>query len=151
MERRELILKTSKNLKLKENQINAILNLTSEGATIPFIARYRKEMTGFLDEVAIEKTIETYGLLSETEKRREFILKTVEKKGKLVSGLKEKIDAAATLEELEDLYLPFKERKKTKSDKAIEAGLLKLAKYITSKNPSSVMLEKKAQKFILKK
>lgn len=147
MEQEKIILKTAEVLNIQEKQINAVLNLVDEKATIPFIARYRKEATGFLDEVAVEKIIETHKFLSEMEKRREFILETIEKKGKLSEELKQKIQKATTLEELEDIYLPFKERRKTKADKAIEAGLLELSNYILT-NPTTAKLEQEAEKYL---
>ncbi len=147
MEQKEIIQKTSQILNLTEKQIETVLELTESGATIPFIARYRKEATGFLDEVAVEKIIETHNFIEEMEKRREFILETIKEKGKLSKELENQIKKATTLEKLEDIYLPYKERRKTKADKAIDAGLLKLADFIL-KNPSLTALEQEAKKYI---
>lgn len=105
-----------------------VLNLLfEEKCTVPFIARYRKEKTGDLDEVGIRKIEESYHEYTETEKRRAYILETIEKLGKLDAALKAKILNAATKEMLEDLYAPYKSKRKTKGLLAIEAGLEPLA------------------------
>jgi uncharacterized protein len=103
------------------------LDLLTEGATIPFISRYRKEATGSLDEVEIADIQREYKRLEELDKRREFILKSIEEQGKLTDELREKINATLQLTDLEDLYLPFKRKKKTKAGIAREYGLEPLA------------------------
>ncbi len=109
---------------------NAVLALTEEGGTIPFIARYRKEQTGNLDEVAIANVIDAKERWDEIIKRQAFILEEIERQGKLTDELKEKILAAFNLDTLEDLYLPYKQKRKTKATVAKEAGLEPLANWI---------------------
>lgn len=105
----------------------AVLKLSLDGATIPFIARYRKEATGNLDEVAIQNVLNLKESWDAMEKRREFILKEIEEQGKLTEELKKQINATFELNLLEDLYLPFKKKRQTKAQKAREAGLGPLA------------------------
>jgi uncharacterized protein len=109
---------------------NAVLKLTEEGGTIPFIARYRKEQTGNLDEVAIANVIDAKERWDEIIKRQAFILEEIERQGKLTDELKEKILAAFNLDTLEDLYLPYKQKLKTNATVAKEAGLEPLANWI---------------------
>ncbi|HQR36174.1 MAG TPA: Tex family protein [Blastocatellia bacterium] len=109
---------------------NAVLKLTEEGGTIPFIARYRKEQTGNLDEVAIANVINGKERWDEIIKRQAFIVEEIERQGKLTEELKEKILAAFNLDTLEDIYLPYKQKRKTKATIAKEAGLEPLANWI---------------------
>jgi len=109
---------------------NAVLKLTEEGGTIPFIARYRKEQTGNLDEVAIADVIDSKGRWDEIIKRQTFIVEEIERQGKLTDELKEKILATFNLDSLEDIYLPYKQKRKTKATVAKEAGLEPLANWI---------------------
>ncbi|HMY74394.1 MAG TPA: Tex-like N-terminal domain-containing protein, partial [Blastocatellia bacterium] len=109
---------------------NAVLTLTEEGGTIPFIARYRKEQTGNLDEVAIQHVIDGKERWDEIIKRQTFIVEEIERQGKLTEELKEKILATFNLDSLEDIYLPYKQKRKTKATVAKEAGLEPLANWI---------------------
>jgi uncharacterized protein len=108
-------------------QINNIFDLHSEGSTIPFIARYRKEATGNLDEVAITQVIDRIKYFTDLEKRKETILKTIEEAGKLSPKLKQRITDCVNATELEDIYLPYKPKRKTRASVAIEKGLEPLA------------------------
>ncbi len=108
----------------------AVLNLAVEGATVPFIARYRKEQTGNLDEVRIQKSIDAKERWDETLKRQAFILEEIERQGKLTDELKERILATFNLDQLEDIYLPYKQKRKTKATIAKEAGLEPFADWI---------------------
>jgi protein Tex len=108
----------------------SVLGLVAEGATLPFIARYRKEQTGNLDEVAIQNIIDADERWNEIIKRQSFILEEIERQGKLTDELKEKILSTFNLEQLEDLYLPYKQKRKTKATMAKEAGLEPLADWI---------------------
>ena len=119
--------KISKELNLNPKQVDNTLGLLSQGATIPFISRYRKEATGSLDEVQIAQIKNKYEKLVEIDKRREAILKAIDSQDKLTPELKQKIENAEELTELEDLYLPYKKKKKTRASKAKEAGLEPLA------------------------
>lgn len=111
-------------------QAEAVLKLHQEGATLPFIARYRKEQTGNLDEVGIQKVIDTFEKWEAVLKRQKFIHDEIEKQEKLTPELKEKILSSYVLEELEDIYLPFKQKRKTKATMAKEAGLAPLAQWL---------------------
>lgn len=108
----------------------AVLELASEGGTVPFIARYRKEKTGGLDEVQIRDVIEANETLSEINKRRTFILKEIQEQGNLTDELKGRIEKSLDLGDLEEIYRPFKKKKKTKATVAREAGLEPLADWI---------------------
>jgi len=110
-------------LGVREQQVEATINLLDEGATIPFISRYRKEATGTLDEVQVGAIRDRITQLRELDKRREAILKSLEEMGKLTEELKQKIDAAESLTILEDLYLPYRPKRKTKASVAKEKGL----------------------------
>jgi len=115
-------------LNIPLRQVEATLELLDSGATIPFISRYRKEATGSLDEVQIGDIQDLLKKRSELDKRRESILASIEEQGKLTPELKKAIEAAYTMTELEDLYLPYKQKRKTKGSVAIERGLEPLAK-----------------------
>lgn len=136
----------SESLPYSKDSIEAVLRLTSEGATIPFIARYRKEKTGNLDEVAIEAIIIANKKLVELEERRQTILTSIENQGLLNEELKQKILACTESAELEDLYLPYKPKRKTRAVIAKEAGLEPLARQIMSFYSGNIKLL--AQKFL---
>jgi uncharacterized protein len=121
-----------------DKNIEATLKLLSEDCTIPFISRYRKDTTGNLDEVQIENIAKLSKQYDEIVKRKDSILKTIEEQGNLTSELKSKIEKSFDLQEIEDLYLPFKKKKKTKADLAREKGLEPLAKIIMSQNADDV-------------
>ena len=116
-------------------QVAAAVELLGEGATVPFIARYRKEKTGGLDDTQLRKLEERLGYLRELEERRATVLKTIEEQGKLTPELARAINAAATKVELEDLYAPFKPKRRTKAQIAREAGLEPLSEALL-KNPA---------------
>ena len=115
---------------VSDKQARNTIALFEEGATVPFIARYRKEATGGLDEVQIGSVREAWQKQQEVEKRREAILKSIEEQGKLTPELKKKIEGVFSMTELEDLYLPYKQKRKTRATIAIEKGLEPLAKLI---------------------
>ena len=117
-------------LSLPEKSILKTIELLNEDCTIPFISRYRKEMTGNLDEVQIGQIVKLKTAFEELEKRREAILKAITEQDALTPQLQEKIAQAKTLTALEDLYLPFKKKRKTKASVAKENGLEPLAKII---------------------
>lgn len=121
-----------------DKNIEATLKLLSEDCTIPFISRYRKDATGNLDEVQIENIAKLSKQYDEIVKRKDSVLKTIEEQGNLTSDLKAKIEKSFDLQEIEDLYLPFKKKKKTKADVAREKGLEPLAKIIMSQNADDV-------------
>ena len=141
-----IILVVSEKLNIAVKQVKSVMDLINEGATIPFIARYRKEQTGGLDEDQIRNISITYEYEDKLATRKEEVIRLIEEKGKLTEELKEKIVSATTLTEVEDLYLPYKEKKKTRATVAIAKGLQPLADYmLNSKNPSA---EEEAKKYI---
>lgn len=125
-------------LQLPEKSIAATLELLAEDHTIPFIARYRKDKTGNLDEVAIEHIVKLKNAFEAIVKRKESILSSIEEQNALTPELKTKIEASFDLNELEDLYLPYKKKRKTKADTARENGLEPLAKIIMAQNADDV-------------
>ncbi len=130
MDRENLIEEISKKIEISKNQIASVLELLEEGATVPFIARYRKEATGALDENQIRIIKESYDYEANLAKRKDDVIRLIDEKGLLTDELKAKILKSEKLIEVEDLYLPFKEKKKTKATEAIKAGLEPLAKFI---------------------
>lgn len=117
----------SKELQITEKQIAKTLSLLAEGATVPFIARYRKEATGNLEDVEIIGIRDRHAYWTEFGKRKETILKTIEEQGQLTGELRARIEGCTDLNELEDIYLPYKPKKQSKGQKAIKAGLKGLA------------------------
>lgn len=120
----------SSELNIKINQIKAVLTLLEEGSTIPFIARYRKEATGALDENQITKIEEKYRYYNNLMERKETVIRLIDEKGMLTDEIKKNIINCTKLVEVEDIYLPYKEKKKTKATEAIKMGLEPLAKAI---------------------
>jgi uncharacterized protein len=114
-------------LSLRVQQVEAVIELLNEGATIPFIARYRKDKTGNLDEVAIQQIQDQAKFLKEFTERKTFIEKTITEQGKMTDALQARLDKAITINELEDIYLPYKPKRKTKAQTARENGLEPLA------------------------
>jgi uncharacterized protein len=133
-------------LGIPETSVRNTIALLEDGATIPFIARYRKERTGSLDEVQVADIQKQAKKLEELEARKESILASIEEQGKLTPDLKAKILSSYNSNEIEDLYLPFKRKKKTKADTAREAGLEPLAKLIMSQRGTDVQYD--AQKYL---
>ena len=136
------------NISIQEKQINAVLQLFSEDCTIPFIARYRKDKTGNLGEVEIEQIQKLSKNFDEIQKRKESVLKSIEEQEKLTPELRAKIEQSFDLQEIEDLYLPFKKRRKTKADAAKEKGLEPLAKIIMAQKNGDI--EQTAQNYLNK-
>ncbi|HLN56178.1 MAG TPA: Tex-like N-terminal domain-containing protein, partial [Bacteroidales bacterium] len=120
----------AKKLALHEWQVENTIRLMDAGATIPFISRYRKEMTGSLDEVQLMHIREEYDKLNELDARREAIIKSITEQEKMTEELRQKIDAALTLSELEDIYLPYRPKRRTRATIAREKGLEPLAEII---------------------
>jgi protein Tex len=140
------IQKIAEKLSFSIKQITNIHDLQSEGATIPFMARYRKEATGNMDEVGIANVVEQIAYFSELDKRKETVVKTIEGLGKLTPELKDRIDNCYDATELEDIYLPYKPKRKTRATQAIEKGLEPLAKLIFEQG--DVNLDEAAAQFI---
>ena len=114
-------------LQVREAQVQAAIDLLDGGATVPFIARYRKEATDGLDDIQLRELEARLAYLRELEERREAVLKSIDEQGKLTPELRAAIEAAPTKQELEDLYLPYKPKRRTKAQIAREAGLEPLA------------------------
>lgn len=138
---KKFILQIANELGIRDFQVQNTINLFAEGATIPFIARYRKEMTGSLDEIQIAAIKEKFEKIIELEKRREFIIQSITDQEKLSPELEQKILSALSISELEDLYLPFKPKRRTRASIARDKGLEPLANVIflqKENNPDSV-------------
>ena len=129
---KDIINEIAKELNIKIIQVESVLNLLEDGNTIPFIARYRKEKTGSLDEEQIRKISEVYEYQVSLLKRKEDVIRLIDEKGLLTEELKDNIMKCDKLVEVEDLYRPYKEKKKTKATEAIKNGLEPLAKIIMS-------------------
>ena len=137
----EIIIEISKELNITENQVTKTLELLEEGNTIPFIARYRKEVTGNLDEDFIKKINDVYEYQVNLLKRKEDVIRLIDEKGLLTDELKDQILKAEKLVDVEDIYRPYKEKKKTKATEAIRNGLEPLAKIILS-FPDTLFVDK---------
>ncbi len=133
-------------LGLHEWQVENTIRLMEGGATIPFISRYRKEMTGSLDEVKLMHIQEEYERLKELDARKEAVIKSIEEQEKMTPELRQKVDMAATMSELEDIYLPYRPKRRTRATIAREKGLEPLARMIMEQTPDDPSL--KAQEFL---
>lgn len=136
----------SNQLGIREHQVNAVLKLIGDGATTPFIARYRKEATGGLDEVQIGDIRDKNDQFEQTIKRQETILKAIDEQGKLTDELKQQIETTFDQNVLEDLYLPYKKKRQTRAEKARKSGLEGLAKIIMAQNNQDIVGA--AQRFV---
>lgn len=119
-------------LNIRPAQVKAVLQLTEDGGTIPFIARYRKEQTGELDEVEIKAILDRHKSITQLESKREDVLRKIEEQGVLTPDLKQSLNEATTLQQIEDLYLPFRPKRRTKAEIAREAGLTPFANFLRS-------------------
>jgi len=144
---KDIINEIALELNIKTSQVESVLTLLEEGNTIPFIARYRKEKTGSLDEEQIRKINEVYEYQVSLLKRKEDVIRLIDEKGLLTDELRDNIMKCTKLVEVEDLYRPYKEKKKTKATEAIKNGLEPLAKIIMS-FPNNLDIENTAQKYI---
>jgi len=138
----------SAELHLQEHQVKNVLDLFDEGATVPFIARYRKERTGSLDETQVRELLHRYGYYKELDERRQAILDSIREQGKLTPELEEKINGALLKTALEDLYLPYKPERVTRASKAKEAGLEPLADWLLALTENSCDILAKAAEFV---
>lgn len=133
-------------LAYRPDQIKQVLKLVEEGNTIPFIARYRKEATGSLDEVQLREITATYQQVEKLEKRRADVTAKIAEQKKLTPKLEQQLAQAKTLQQLEDLYLPFKQKRQTKAQIARQRGLEGLAKFLLTDSPEDVISQ--AQKYV---
>jgi protein Tex len=136
----------AKQLNLGLVQVKNTLELINEGATVPFISRYRKERTGSMDELQVAGVRDAYEQLKELQKRQEYILKTIDEQGKLTDELRTKIEETLDLKTLEDIYLPFKVKRKTRATVARDKGLEPLAKMIMKQE--ELLLEKRTESYL---
>ncbi|HTJ29613.1 MAG TPA: Tex-like N-terminal domain-containing protein, partial [Acidobacteriaceae bacterium] len=143
-----VLLHIAQTLNLPLRGIASVIELLDDGGTVPFIARYRKEATGNLDEVQIRSIEEKLAYYRELEDRRETILNSIQEQGKLSDELKAKIEATLYRNELEDLYLPYKPKRRTKASIAREKGLEPLAEYLWAQQATGVGLAEYAATFV---
>jgi protein Tex len=136
----------SQNLSVAERSVQNTIKLLEEGATVPFISRYRKEMTGSMDEVQVADIKDLFNKFQEADKRREAIIKSIEEQGKMTPELLSKLNNALYISELEDIYLPYKPKRKTRATIAIEKGLEPLAKIIFAQRDRDI--ERIAEKYL---
>lgn len=134
-------------LNLRTSHVEAVLQLFDEGGTVPFIARYRKDKTGAMDEVAIQQVQDEAKRLAEFDDRKAAIIKSITEQGKMTEAIMEKLDKATTLSELEDIYLPYKPKRKTKASVAKENGLEPLALLLLEQQPGTDPVQE-AQAFL---
>mgnify|MGYP000968565517 FL=1 len=144
----DIVASVAKELSFKVPQVENTIKLFDEGATVPFIARYRKEVTGNLDEEQIRDVIEKITYYRNLEKRKEEVIRLIEEQGKLTEELHKSIVNAMKLQEVEDLYLPYKKKKKTKADIAKDQGLEPLSEFALAKGTTMEQLEKEAEKYV---
>ena len=144
----DIVASVAKELNFKMPQVENTIKLFDEGATVPFIARYRKEVTGNLDEEQIRDVIEKITYYRNLEKRKEEVIRLIEEQGKLTEELHKSIVNAMKLQEVEDLYLPYKKKKKTKADIAKDQGLEPLSEFALAKGTTMEQLEKEAEKYV---
>ena len=133
----DISLKIAEELKIKKSQVDAAVGLIDEGNTIPFIARYRKEVTGSLNDEQLRSLHERLVYLRNLEEKKASYIASIDEQGKLTDELKAKIEAAEKLVTLEDLYRPYKQKKKTRASAAKARGLEPLAEFILAQNASS--------------
>ena len=148
MEQNQFTSRIAQRLQLSERSVNNTIELLNDGATIPFIARYRKERTGSLDEVQIAQIGELYQKFQELLKRKETILNTIEEQGKLTPELRQRITESWDASEIEDIYLPYRPKRRTKAQVAREHGLEPLAKTLLMQRERDI--EKVAQRKLWK-
>ncbi|MBR4646089.1 MAG: RNA-binding transcriptional accessory protein [Bacteroidales bacterium] len=146
MSEQNYALRIAQSLQLTEEQVQNTLNLLETGATIPFISRYRKEVTGSLDEVQIGNIKDLYAKWLELDKRRAAILDSIAEQGKLTPDLRKQIEEAETMSVLEDLYLPYRPKRKTRASVAVEKGLQPLSKLLWAQR--QLDLQREAAKFV---
>ena len=142
----QLLKKIAAELAISYKQVKSVISLLDEGNTVPFIARYRKEMTGALDEVQIRNILERWQYIQNLEHRKEEVIRIIAEQGKLTDELNQAITKAEKLQEVEDLYRPYKQKRRTKATIAKEKGLEPFAEWLLTFSKESV--EEKAKQFI---
>ncbi|MEW9111492.1 MAG: Tex family protein [Cytobacillus gottheilii] len=145
--RQEILQQIAKEEGLTNKQVNSTIALLEEGNTVPFIARYRKEMTGALDEVQIRNIMERWQYIQNLQQRKSEVIRLIDEQGKLTEELSKSIQKAAKLQEVEDLYRPYKQKRRTKATIAKEKGLEPFAEWLAGL-PQNVQIEEKANEFL---
>ncbi|PLX33489.1 MAG: RNA-binding transcriptional accessory protein [Clostridiales bacterium] len=143
-----IIKQLAKELGVKASQVRSTVNLIDEGNTIPFIARYRKEATGNLDDVVLRDLDDRLTYLRNLHKKKEEVLRLIDEQGKLTDELKEKIEAAQILNEVEDLYRPYRPKRRTRATIAMGKGLEPLADFIMEQSDAAAGIDKEAEKYV---
>ena len=146
MEHKQLLQQIASDVKVKATQVDAVIKLLQDGNTVPFIARYRKEATGSLDEVQIKAIEDRFHYINQLQQRKEEVLRLIDEQGKLTEQLKKDIEAATVLQRVEDLYRPYKQKRRTKATVAKEKGLEPLADRLLKFNNENILLF--AEKFV---
>ena len=141
----EISQQLTEEFKLRPDHVQNILTLLDEGNTIPFIARYRKEMTGAIDDQVLRALNDRYEYLKNLEKRKQEVATAITEQGKMTEEIQAAIDSAQTMTEIEDVYRPFKQKKKTRASVAIEKGLQPLAEFILAQEGDPY---KEAEKYV---
>ena len=144
----KIISRISDELSIKPNYVESTVKLIDEGNTIPFIARYRKEVTGGLDDQVLRELYDRLVYLRNLENRRQEVLKLIEEQGKLTDEIVESLNKAATLQEIEDIYRPFRPKRRTRASIARERGLEPLAAIIFAQKPVNIDLTELAARYI---
>src|SRR3954469_20047206 len=142
----QLLGKVASELAIPQKQVKSVISLLGEGNTVPFIARYRKEMTGALDEVQIRTILERWQYIQNLEQRKEEVLRIIEEQGKLTAELSKAITNSEKLQEVEDLYRPYKQKRRTKATVAKEKGLESFSEWLMTFPKDDV--EQKAKEFL---
>src|SRR6266545_1989542 len=143
-----ILLHIAQTLSVPLRGLVAVIALLDEGSTVPFIARYRKEVTGNLDEVQIRGIQEKLEYFRELQDRRETVLHSIEEQGKLTPEVRARIEATLEKNELEDLYLPYKPKRRTKASIARDKGLEPLARFLWDQQPGDAPLDRLAASFV---
>ncbi len=147
LRKEKLLQQIANELNFSSKQINNVISLVDEGNTVPFIARYRKEVTGALDEVQLREIIDRWDYLQNLEQRKDEVIRLIDEQGKLTEKLKQQILQANQLRVVEDLYRPYKQKRRTRATIAKEKGLEPLAKWMMT-FPLKGSLEQEAKKFV---
>ena len=140
MEQKKMLQMIAQETNVQAKQAQTVIELLEEGNTVPFIARYRKEATGSLDEVQIKAIEDRYHYIQQLETRKEEVIRLIDEQGKLTEELQQAIQAATVLQRVEDLYRPYKQKRRTKATIAKERGLQPLADHILKFSKQSVEL-----------
>ena len=144
----DILNRITEEFKLREDHVKNIVDLLDEGNTIPFIARYRKEMTGHIDDQVLRELADRLTYLRNIEKRKEEVAKSITEQGKMTEEIQAALDAAETITEVEDIYRPYKQKRKTRATVAIAKGLEPLADILLAQDVKTGTAEELAKPFV---